>query len=106
MSTVILTAPIKPQEIIENLDKIIPQVVIKAVNELLKEQYRGQAVTIKQKDIVARIQLFDSSLTNEVINKKKYLDFEKLYRDNGWSVSYDGPGFNESYDATFTFKAK
>ena len=106
MSTVKLVAPIKPNEIIENLDKIIPQVVVQAVNELLKEQYRGKEVTIKQKDIISKIQSLDSSLTSDILINKKYLDFEKLYRDNGWVVSYDSPGFNESYEATFSFKEK
>jgi hypothetical protein len=34
---------------------------------------------------------------------KHYLDFEDVYRKQGWKVYFDRPGFNESYTATFTF---
>jgi hypothetical protein len=36
-----LVKPITPEEIMDNLGKIIPSVVFEAVNYLLKEKYRG-----------------------------------------------------------------
>lgn len=36
----------------------------------------------------------------------RWLNFEEAFRKNGWDVAYDGPGFNESYDAYFQFRAK
>lgn len=35
-----------------------------------------------------------------------WLDFEVVYEEAGWDVVYDKPGYNESYGANFTFKAK
>ena len=35
-----------------------------------------------------------------------WLDIEPLYEDIGWKVTYDKPGFNETYEATFTFDKK
>ncbi len=32
-----------------------------------------------------------------------WLNVEELYRAQGWTVTYDKPGYNESYPATFTF---
>jgi hypothetical protein len=99
--------PISPNEIVENLDKIIPSAIIKAVNQLLTEKYRGNGeISIKQKDIIERAILIDSALTSSIIWEKHYLDFEDLYRKNGWIVYYDKPGYNESYEAFFTFKKK
>lgn len=97
--------PISPKEIMENLDEIIPNAVIQAVNELLKEKYRGSEVTIKQKDIVSRAVSIDNKLAGKII-ENKYLDFESLYEKSGWKVSYDKPGYNESYDAFFKFSPK
>lgn len=35
-----------------------------------------------------------------------WLDIETVYEDSGWSVEYDKPGYNESYEASWTFKPK
>ena len=98
--------PISPSEIIDNLDKIIPPVVIQAVNNLLMKEYRGSQVTILQDDIVNEIILLDSAYTKDEIYGNKMLDFEEIYRKNGWSVEYDKPGYNESYSASFKFKKR
>lgn len=106
MSKLKVIGAITPQEILDNLDKIIPQVVFDAVNELLAEKYRGSQISIKQKEIITRIQRLDKKLTDKVIFDNKYMDFEKVYRESGWVVGYDKPAYSESYDAYFTFKAK
>ena len=31
---------------------------------------------------------------------------EPLYREKGWNVEYDKPGYNEFYKARFIFKKK
>jgi hypothetical protein len=98
--------PISPSDIIENLDKIIPPVVIQAVNNLLKKEFRGSSATILQDDIVSEIMRLDGSYTRDMIFDSKILDFETLYRKNGWSVEYDKPGHNESYKPKFIFKKK
>lgn len=28
-----------------------------------------------------------------------WLDLEDIYRDEGWTVEYDSPGYNETYEA-------
>lgn len=100
--------PISPSDIIENLDKIIPEVVINAVNNLLKKEYRGSSATLYQKDIVAEILKLDKTkeLTSEEIFKNKWMNFEPIYRRSGWNVVYDSPAYNESYPETFTFTPK
>lgn len=38
--------------------------------------------------------------------ERGYLDIEETYRKAGWSVVYDKPGYNETYDAFYTFTRK
>lgn len=98
--------PISPSDIIENLDKIIPPVVIQAVNNLLKKKFRGDEAVILQDEIVNEIFRLDDTIIREDIFKNKLLDFEVLYAKNGWSIEYDKPGYCESYSAKFIFKKK
>lgn len=98
--------PIKPKDIMDNLDDIIHPAVIKAVNAILKEQYRGNSVTILQKDIVKKAKELCPGLTSDELFEKKHMDFEPLFRKAGWKVTYDKPGYNESYEPSFEFSAK
>lgn len=107
MSEIKKVKPISPDEVMSNLENIIPNSIILAVNQLLIEKYRGNGeVSIKQKDIIERAISIDETLTSNIIFEKKYMDFEDLYRKSGWSVLYDKPSYRESYDAYFTFNKK
>jgi len=96
--------PISPKEIIVDLDKIIPEAVIQAVNNLLKEKYRGGTVTLQQKEITAAIRKIDKKLTNEILFDKHYMDFEPIFNKAGWKVTYDKPGWDEDYEPHYDFK--
>jgi hypothetical protein len=98
--------PISPGEIIENLEIIIPPVVIQAVNNLLAKKYRGDRTVIFQDDIISEIIKLDGSYTRKQIFDEKMLDFEELYRKNGWSVEYDKPAYSENYAPKFIFQKK
>jgi hypothetical protein len=98
--------PITPNEIVDNLENTIPSVVIQAVNNLLTKEYKGDRVVILQDEIISEIIRLDNSFTSRQIFDNKMLDFEELYRKNGWSVEYDKPGYNENYKANFIFKKK
>jgi hypothetical protein len=100
--------PISPDEISPS----IPDFVIEAVNDLLKEKYRrgSEEVVLTQDEVVTAILSAAVSgctlLSRDTIFKKGWLNFEPLYQKNGWEVSYDKPGFNETYKATYTFTKK
>lgn len=94
--------PISPDEVVYD----IPEFVIEAVNKLIAKNFRGNSFTIKQKDIVKEICDNNTDVTSQQIYDNKWMNFEDIYREAGWKVSYDKPGFNESYDATFEFKPK
>jgi len=97
---------IKPSDIMDNLDTIIEPAVIQAVNEILKEKFRGDSVTILQKDIVSRAIKINPKLTNDILYKNHHLDFEPIFIKAGWAVSYDKPGYNETYEPSFEFRTK
>jgi len=98
--------PIKPKDIINNLTDIIHPAIIKAVNELLKEKYRGSSVSIKQKEIVSKALSICSEITRNEIFEKNWMDFESVFRKAGWDVRYNSPDRDESFDEYFTFSAK
>ena len=96
---------ITPKEIIDNLDEVILPVVIQAVNNLLKTKFRGKSVTIKSKEIIAEIKRLGGP-SSKVLYDTNQMDFEPIFRVFGWEVSYDRPGYNESYDSYYEFTPK
>ncbi len=100
-----MVKPFTPTESIESKVTSLPDDVIEAVNELLAENINehGQA-QIKQRDVESRIKT-KMKISTKWFNQK-WLDIEPLYRQYGWNVSYDKPGYNESYDAFYEFTKK
>lgn len=109
--------PISPSEVPKIHADSIPDEVIEAFNELIAENWSPttKSAGFKQDSVVSRIlDKFDHSITGKSgrdsmrseIFKKHYLDVEDLYREQGWIVEYDKPGYNESYSASFKFKIK
>lgn len=97
--------PLRPEDI--EISHAIPEFVIKAVNNILSRRYRGRELTIPQSDIIQEIlTVGPQTVTKSEIFAKDYLDFEDVYGEVGWEVTYDKPGYNESYEANFKFKAK
>ena len=97
--------PIKPNEVIENKKHSIPDIVFLVFNELITENFNGNYAYVNQKEAVKRIISY-SELQKQEIFDKHYLDIEDIYREFGWKVKYDKPGYNESYDAYFMFYVK
>lgn len=82
---------------VENFD----EVVIEVVNELLLKAFsRGQAV-LKQNAVVTA--LMERGYSREKIFSENLLDFEGAFLAAGWRVWYDRPGYNENYEAFWTF---
>lgn len=103
-----------PKEAEENkpkiLNTIIPSFVIKAVNNLVSINYSNH-IKLYQEDIIKEIQKeydlftnFKDHLNRSEIYENKWLDFEPLFREQGWIVTYDKPGYNETYKPYYIFK--
>jgi hypothetical protein len=100
--------PITPSEVqaSRKSGKNIPEFIINVVNELIEHEFNGRFATLRQEDIVAEIIKRNTHVTSARIYASRWLDFEEYYREAGWKVDYDKPGYNESYPATFTFSIK
>ncbi len=94
--------PITPAEVVKLKVTLIPDEVINAFNELIAENFSGGSSSFTEKKVVARI--VKKGISSAEAYANHWLDVEDIYRKSGWKVDYDKPGYNESYDATFTFK--
>lgn len=108
--------PISPREVIGKKKELMPDEVLLAFNEIIAKNFSNGSATVRQCDIVAllveKLQM-NPEYANETsavlkgrIFNNHWLDVEGIYRKAGWIVSYDKPGFNESYEATFEFASK
>lgn len=99
---------ITPKEACEAKAKSLPEFVIKAFNNLLVRKYNQSAIYITQTEVVDEILKLscDDNLTRQDVFDNRWLDIEPLYREYGWVVNFDKPGYNESGVAMFTFKPK
>lgn len=98
--------PLSPTEVESTKSNTIPDVVITAVNNLLVNKYGEGFAVLSQRDIVNEILRLDENLTRREIFDNNMLDFENVFRRSGWSIVYDKPGYNESYEPFFTFRKK
>lgn len=96
---------ISPDDV--DLTNVIPKYVTDAVNKLIKKEYRGNgSFTIKQKDIISEIKK-KKKVTSQFLFDNHYLDFEEIYRNQGWKVGYEKPCYGDSdFDAYFKFTPK
>ena len=102
-----LEKPISPEEISDNKEKYIHQTVIKTVNKILKERYNeGSTVNIKIGEITKPFFTAHPEIDREKAFDSKMFDIEDAYRKFGWNVTYDNPGYNESYEGFYKFKKK
>ncbi len=96
--------PITPGFIEDNLEYIIHPAVIQAVNELLKDSYRpGKRVTFTVKKVIQKAKSICPELTTKEIEENKWLDFESVFRNVGWKVKFDTPGWDENYEQFYEF---
>ena len=100
--------PFSPQDAAANQITEIPDEVIEAVNTLLASRYRNGGIGILLKEIVElACKNFERNgkpvpSTREMF-AKKWFDVEPAFRKAGWKVSFDKPGYNETYESNFTF---
>lgn len=100
------TGPITPNEVEAKKLEVIPDFVFEAFNEVIAKNFRGSEALVKQEEamesLLRHIPYEDKS--RGMIFMNHWLDIEDAYRVAGWVVKYDAPGYNESYEAYFTFR--
>ena len=96
-----MVEPIRPQDV----KPTKPDEVIEAFNELIQKHWDGTRSQFTQDEVIKMIGI-KIRKTPKFIFDHHYMDIEDLYRQSGWMVEYDKPGYNESYPPTFTFSKK
>ncbi len=96
--------PIKPGEVAKQKKNDFPDAVFEAFNEVIAANFYGKDATFNQEDVEAL--MVKKGLNCNEIYKKGWMDVEDVYEKAGWTVDYDAPGYNETYPATFTFRAR
>lgn len=97
--------PLSPKDLKESVDKAIPSFVIRAVNKLLKKDFRGGEVIIRKKDLLSEIKKI-KEISDAELYDNKWLDFEPIFRKNGWNVAFESPDRDQSFDDYFKFNPK
>lgn len=82
--------------------------MIRAVNNLLTKGASKGSIDIKTNEVVKEYRRLHKERGTVAPDpyETKQLDFEDAFRKAGWKVSFDNPGYNESYDSYYTFTAK
>lgn len=96
--------PITPKEI--GSKNSFPEEVIDAFNELIPKNggivMQNEVIDL----IISKMQANGKEVSREDVFKNRWLDVEAVYRKAGWKVEYDKPGYNETYEASFSFRKK
>lgn len=105
--------PFSPDDARAAKKTVLPKELLQAVNELLAERYVDHgAIHITLTELKLRCRKlvgYDEYASIEDPTKswpKGVWDFEPVYRDAGWKVNYDSPGYNESYEGFYIFERK
>ena len=97
-----MSKPITPAEAQVRKIAEIPEFVFTAINTLIIQNLSGKRAVIRQCDVLDEIAKH-SDIPHSTIFKQNYLDFEPAYREAGWNVVYNEPGYSETYEPNWTF---
>jgi len=108
---VLVSGPIRPDQVVEKKTAQIPEFVFDAFNECIAKNRTGSSAQFTQDEVVSeiltRMPLHRDWGTRQEIYNNHWLDVEEAYRAVGWTVDrtvvYDKPGFCETDSANFTF---
>ena len=102
-----MTKPITPNEVVAQKVADIPDSVILVWNEAITKFWKGHRAIVKQNYIVQKLNEHHPDVERSEIYEIGWLNIETMFEQAGWKVSYDKPGYDETYDAYFEFtKAK
>lgn len=97
--------PITPDDIGTHKYEVLPKTVIVTWNELIALNFTAGRARIEQEEIVCALCKAMACERRHVFDQK-WLDIEEVYREFGWDVAYDKPGYNEGYEPSFKFTPK
>ena len=95
-------SPIRPDEVAKEQSITFPDAVFESFNALILQNFVYDRATVRQDEVVTL--MVTKGLDVNDIFDKGWLNVEEAYRQVGWKVEYDKPGYNESYPAIFEFR--
>ena len=95
--------PIKPSQVSKRKSLDLPDQVVEVFNALI--DWNGSSATVLEDQAASRIPSA-LGISRDRVFSLSYLDVEDLFRSSGWEVTYDKPGYNEDYEATFCFRKR
>lgn len=98
--------PVTPYEALQLKTSLIPPHVFDVVNNVVARALTsdGRSAFFNMNDV--KKAFVDAGIDwNEAI-KGGYLEFAGAYREQGWVVNVDHPGYNESYPTSWTFRSQ
>ena len=98
--------PVGPQEALELKIQRLPPKVIETWNRVIADHLTSDFTSNFFQDYIVNALAAAMVVTREKVFESNWLDVEEIYRREGWKVTYDRPGFNETYKATFSFESK
>jgi hypothetical protein len=96
-------SPLAAADIMKVRTSFFPEAVYAAVNEMLQRKFnsRTHRAVIKQDELVAL--MVQKGLDEGEIFANNWLDFEEVYRDHGWTVTYEKSDYTDQSPSTYTF---
>ena len=95
--------PIRPDEIGAVKEKIFPDAVMEAFNELISADFEDGQATVRQDEVVAL--MIKKGLSGKDIDKHGWLNIEEIYGKD-WKVEYDKSDSDNSSYFTFTIRKR
>lgn len=105
-----MAGPIKPKEVQEKKNASIPEEVYEAFNEMITQEWDGHSANFTLQTVanlaIKKLKSTGSfkQMTRQEMYDRGWMDVEGAYRKAGWKVDFDKPGYNETYEANFTFR--
>ena len=98
--------PITPEEAKKCREDYIPAEIIEVTNEFICKHLSNGRARFTQDELVTEILKRMPNLSSQDLFYHKYLDFEPLFEEAGWDVSYYKPSIGDDFKACFVFEAK
>lgn len=86
----------------------IPEKVFNAFNKAIADNLSKGYAYVTQEEVVVLIlsEMAGTDIDRHDIFNNGWLDVEPFYEMKGWTVTSNKPGFNETYEPSWEFKAK
>jgi len=99
-----MTQPITPAEAQNKKEASVPKEIIEAFNELIVKHWSGGSARFKSMELTALAKQ-KTGLSDAALFEQGYFEASRaIFRKAGWEVTYDRPGYNETYDAFYIFR--